>query len=306
MTSSPPLIRANAVRTRRPRARRVLIPALALAPFVLFCLAMAAYPFAHVVRMAFSKVTVTAVGFQFEWTGFQNLAAVFADPLAAQAIVNTVVFTIFAVAGSVVCGIVVAVLVDRAVTMLPIARNVIIWPAIITPVVVSVIWLLILSPTAGGLNKLLETFGFPTQTWLSSGPAAMASVVVVDVWHWTPIVFLFVYAALKAVDTEVLEAARVDGASESTIVFRIVLPLVMPAIAAVALIRMVMSIKVFDEMYVLTAGGPQGATTLVSQRIQLWFFQNLSYGEAAAFGLLIIVAVIIVFTVAVVLRGVRR
>lgn len=305
MTSSPQLIRADAARTRR-RGRRSLVPALALAPFVLFCLAMAAYPFAHVVRMAFSDVAVTAEGFQLEWTGFQNLLAVFADPLTAQTVVNTVIFTIFAVAGTLVCGIVVAVLVDRAVMMLPIARNVIIWPAIITPVVVSVIWLLILSPTAGGLNKVLETLGLPTQTWLNSGPAAMASVVVVDVWHWTPIVFLFVYAALKAVDPEILEAARVDGATETTIILRIVLPLVMPAIAAVAMIRMVMSVKVFDEMYVLTAGGPQGATTLVSQRIQLWFFRDLSYGEAAAFGLLIILTVIVVFTVALILRGARR
>ncbi|MDR2997872.1 MAG: sugar ABC transporter permease [Microbacterium sp.] len=295
----------SAARSRRPR-RRALLPALALAPFVLFCLAMAAYPFAHVVQMAFSEVTLTAAGFDFRWTGFANLAAVFADPLAAQAVINTVVFTILSVVGSLICGIIVAILVDRAIALLPLARNVIIWPAIITPVVVSVIWLLILSPTAGGLNKVLETIGLPAQNWLNSGPGAMASLVVVDVWHWSPIVFLFVYAALKALDTEVLEAARVDGASEGTIVFRIVLPLVMPAIAAVSLIRMVMGIKVFDEMYVLTAGGPQGATTLVSQRIQLWFFKDLNFGEAAAFGLLIIVAVVLVLTVVLVLRGARR
>ncbi|MFC4137608.1 MULTISPECIES: carbohydrate ABC transporter permease [unclassified Microbacterium] len=284
----------------------MLLPTVALAPFVLFCLAMAAFPFAHVVQMAFSEVTLTAAGFEFRWTGFENLVAVFADPLAAQAVINTVVFTILSVVGSLICGIIVAILVDRAIALLPLARNVIIWPAIITPVVVSVIWLLILSPTAGGLNKVLETIGLPAQNWLNSGAGAMASLVVVDVWHWSPIVFLFVYAALKALDTEVLEAARVDGASEGAIVFRIVLPLVMPAIAAVSLIRMVMGIKVFDEMYVLTAGGPLGATTLVSQRIQLWFFKDLNFGEAAAFGLLIIVAVVLVLTVALVLRGARR
>lgn len=305
MTSSAPPMPRIAARPRR-RHRRMLLPTVALAPFVLFCLAMAAFPFAHVVQMAFSEVTLTAAGFDFRWTGFENLVAVFADPLAAQAVINTVVFTILSVVGSLICGIIVAILVDRAIALLPLARNVIIWPAIITPVVVSVIWLLILSPTAGGLNKVLETIGLPAQNWLNSGAGAMASLVVVDVWHWSPIVFLFVYAALKALDTEVLEAARVDGASEGAIVFRIVLPLVMPAIAAVSLIRMVMGIKVFDEMYVLTAGGPLGATTLVSQRIQLWFFKDLNFGEAAAFGLLIIVAVVLVLTVALVLRGARR
>lgn len=305
MADSRRALMARGDQQRRPQ-RHSLTPTLALAPFVLFCLAMAAYPFANVVRMAFSHVELTHAGFTFYWNGLANLRAALSDPLTWQAVSHTVVFTLISDLGSLVAGVIVALLVDRAISVLPLARNVIIWPAITTPVVISVIWLLILSPTAGGLNKLLETLGLPAQNWLNSGFGAMASLVGVDIWHWSPVVFLFVYAALKSVDAELLEAARVDGASELSITLRITLPLVLPAIGAVALIRMVMGIKVFDEMYVLTAGGPHGATTLVSQRIQLWFFQDLNFGEAAAFGLLIILAVIVILTIALILRPVRK
>jgi multiple sugar transport system permease protein len=159
---------------------------------------------------------------------------------------------------------------------------------VIAPVVVSLMWLLILSPTAGGLNKLLETIGLPTQAWLNSGNGAMLSLIMVDIWHWTPVVFLFIYTALQSISDEVLEAGRVDGASEMQLLRHIVLPLVAPAVGAVAVVRIIMGIKVFDEMYLLTSGGPDGATTLVSQRVQLWFFQDLSFGKAAAFSILVV------------------
>jgi multiple sugar transport system permease protein len=156
------------------------------------------------------------------------------------------------------------------------------------------------------LNKVLTTFGLPEQAWLDTGPGAMASLVALDVWHWSPVVFLFLYTGLKGIGADVLEAARVDGASEAAVLRRIVLPLLMPAIGAVALVRVVMGVKVFDEMYLLTAGGPNGATTLVSQRVQLWFFQDLKYGDASAFSLLVIAITVVLMVVAVLSRRKAR
>ena len=261
---------------------------LALLPFLAFTLALVAAPVAQVIRMSLSHIDLKASGFSYQWSGLDNYIEVLSAGETWRAIWNTFVFVLATVTGSILVGLVAALLVNRAVYLLPVARNVLIWPAVIAPVVVSLMWLLILSPTAGGLNKLLETIGLPTQAWLNSGNGAMLSLIVVDIWHWTPVVFLFIYTALQSISDEVLEAGRVDGASEMQLLRHIVLPLVAPAVGAVAVVRIIMGIKVFDEMYLLTSGGPDGATTLVSQRVQLWFFQDLSFGKAAAFSILVV------------------
>lgn len=266
---------------------------LALAPFVLFGLGLLIYPMAQVVRMAFSDVAIRSGGFVWEWSGFANLHSVLASGTTWQVFGNTVLFVVATVASTVVVGFLLAVLVDRAVTMLPLARNILIWPAVIAPVIVSLMWLLILDPTAGGLNKILATFGIAGQGWLASGAGAMVAVIIVDTWHWTPVVFLFLYTALKAIDGSVLEAARMDGASELRIIRHVVLPILAPAIGAVVVVRIIMGIKAFDEMYLLTRGGPDGATTLVTQQVKTLFFDNLQLGPGAAFSLVVVVAVAI-------------
>lgn len=289
----------------RPRraAGRPLARALWLLPFLGFAVVFGAYPLLQVVRMAVSSVELSGGRFVWSFNGGANFPAVLGDGASWNALTNTLVFVIAAVAGTLVVGTVLALLVDRAVTTLPLARNLLIWPAVIAPVVVSLMWLLLLSPTAGGLNKFLATVGLPTQNWLDSGTGAMAAVIVVDVWHWSPVVFLFVYTALRAIDPALLEAARIDGARESQLLGRIVLPLLAPAIGAVTLVRIIMSVKAFDEMYLLTAGGPNGATTLVSQHIRDLFFVSLRFGEASAYGIVVVLLTAVVAGVALFARS---
>ena len=273
---------------RRSRAKRSPMVILALFPFLIFCTALGAFPLGQVVRMAFSNIDLDQTGFVYSWNGVDNFVRVLSSPHAWEAIGNTVVFVVLTVVGSIFVGLIAALLVNRAVLLLPLARNVLIWPAVIAPVVISLMWLLILSPTVGGINKLLVSLGLPAQQWLNSGPGAMISVVVVDIWHWTPIVFLFLYTALQSIGDEIMEAGRMDGANEQGLLRHIELPMIAPAIGAVAIVRIIMGVKVFDEMYLLTAGGPDGATTLVSQRVQLWFFHDLKFGDASAFSLIVV------------------
>lgn len=278
---------------------------MALVPFVVFGLVFAVYPIAQVARMALSDVQISGGQFLWEWNAPTNLFTVFRDDASWQALGNTVVFIVATVVLSLALGLALALLVDRSVLLLPIARNMIIWPAVVAPVIVSLMWLLILSPTAGGLNKVLRTFALPEQGWLGDGPTAMAAIVVIDVWHWTPVVFLFLYTALKAIDASTLEAARVDGAKELAVVRHIVLPALLPAIGAVIIVRIIMGVKAFDEMYLVTRGGPDGATTLVSQHIKTLFFDNLQLGEAAAFSLVVVMATALVLAVFLFMRSRR-
>ena len=163
-----------------------------------------------------------------------------------------------------------------------VAQNVLIWPAVVAPVVISVVWLLILSPQIGLLNRILVSFGLDPQTWLGESFGAMASIIVLDTWHWTPIVFLFVYTALRGIDAEILEAARMDGASYLRQIRDIILPLIAPALAGAAALRLVMGVKAFDEMYLLTFGGPGTATTVITIYLRAVFFDSFDYGYGAA------------------------
>jgi multiple sugar transport system permease protein len=275
---------------------------LATLPFAAFLLVFAAYPMAELVRMAVSDVRIQQGQFTWSFTGLSNFGRILEDPVATRSVVNTVVFIATTVPLTLLAGTVLAILVDRSALLAPIARNLALWPAVVAPVVVSLIWLLILSPSIGAMNKLLETVGLPRQGWLGSGTGAMASVILVDVWHWTPVVFLLVYTSLKAVNADLLEAARVDGASEMRLLWHIVLPLLVPTILAATLIRLVMGVKAFDEMYLLTKGGPGDATTLVSLHVRNVFFDRLELGYGAAFSLAVVLSV----ALALLLFGVTR
>ncbi|PFG29732.1 carbohydrate ABC transporter membrane protein 1 (CUT1 family) [Paramicrobacterium agarici] len=296
MTAAGELRKNPSTPRRRPRSlnRGRGFATIALAPFLAFLAVFALYPLGELVRLAFSDTQIVDGLFVSSSSGFANFAEVWADPTTQQSVVVTILFIAVTVIGTVGLGTTLALLVDRAGWSRALARNVFVWPAVVAPVVVSLMWLLLLSPTVGGFNKVLLNWGLPTQSWLNSESGAFLSVAVVDIWHWTPIVFLFVYAALQGVSKEVLEAARMDGATEWQITMRVVIPMLMPAILVVTLVRLVSSIKAFDEMYLLTRGGPNGATNIVSLHIRTLFFDQLEFGTAAALSVSVVAIVLAV------------
>lgn len=286
---------AAPARSKPRRRRRVWSPfgLLAILPFALFLIVFGVYPTVQLVRMAVSKVKIQQGTFQYEPAGLENFARIFSDPDIAQVVAVTVIFIVSAVVLTVALGTLLAVLLDRAPFMRRVARRVLIWPTVIAPVVVSVVWLLLLSPTIGAVNKVLLELGLPQQGWLGEPVGAMVSIIVVDVWHWTPLVFLLVYTALQSVDPEVLEAARVDGAAERQLIWQVVLPMIRPVILTATAVRLVMCVKAFDEMYLLTHGGPNNATNLISLSIRTIFFDRLEFGYGAAIGVAVILAFVL-------------
>lgn len=261
---------------------------IALLPFVAFLAIFAIYPLYEMARLSFMRTEVFDGEFLSEFNGLDNFGKIPNDPLALNAIRVTIMFSVLCVIITIILGIAGAILVQSSKKFKNLARNIFVWPAVVAPVVVSVMWLLILDPTVGLVNKILESIGQQPQIWLDSKTGAFISVVVVDVWHWTPVVFLFIYAGLNGINHEIIEAARVDGASERQIIRRITLPILLPTIAVIALLRTIMSIKAFDEMYLLTKGGPDGATSLISLYIRKIFVEILDFGYASALSLCIV------------------
>lgn len=276
---------------------------LALLPLIAFLVLFVVYPTLELVRMAFSDLTLAAGTFRWDFNGLANLYTALEDTVFQRALLNTFLFVAAAVVLQVMLGTLLAVLVERGRYLSVVARNVLVWPAIITPVAISVTWWLILNIEFGALNYLLDALGLPRQEWLASSTWALPTLVAVDVWHWTPIVFLLVLAGLANIDQVLYEAARIDGASEWTLFRHITLPLLAPVLVVAALTRIVLGFKVFDEIYLLTNGGPGNATEVISTYIQRVFFDQVRMGYGAFLGLTVVLLLLALFFA---LNSVRR
>lgn len=278
----------------------------ALLPLFIFLGIFVLYPMFELIRMSFSTVTASEGEFIWEFTGLQNFYTMLDDRIFHRALLNTLLFVAVTVVGQVTLGTMLAVLVERARFLVGIARNVLIWPAIITPVAISVTWWLILNIEFGLLNYVLEAVGLPEQSWLASPRWALIAVAVVDIWHWTPMVFLIVLAGMANIDQSLYEAARVDGASQWTIFLRITLPLLAPTLVVAAMVRTILGFKTFDEIYLITGGGPGVSSEVISTYIQGVFFEQTDFGYGAFLGLFVItllVALFLVYYGARVIRG---
>jgi sorbitol/mannitol transport system permease protein len=238
------------------------------------------------------------------FAGLSNYATVFTDERLRTAVVNTVVLTASVVILSVLIGLGLAILLDRRFPGRALARTLLIAPFLVMPIAAALIWKhAIYNPTYGllngSLNWLWQLFGAdqgPTVDWVSSYP--MSAVVVSLVWQWTPFMMLILLAGLQAQPGDVLEAARVDGASSLKIFRFITLPHLRQYLELSALLGSIYIVQTFDAVFTITQGGPGTATTNLPYEIYLTMFRKWEYGEAAAAGVVVVLGTIVVATFA--------
>jgi multiple sugar transport system permease protein len=144
----------------------------------------------------------------------------------------------------------------------------------------------------GVFNQILGLAGIAPVSWLGSTSLALWSVIFVDIWHWVPFVFLILFAAVEGLPREVLEAGRVDGATRWQLLRHVTLPLLMPAITVAFLFRSILAFKAFDEVYLLTGGGPGTSSELISLHLYRVFFEQNQLGYGAMLSVLTIVGVL--------------
>lgn len=304
-TNQPVAGLAVSTRVRPPAARPrwrggpTAFKYLAMVPLGVFFVALVAFPVGQLVWLSLGRVRLTAGHMLWTWAGLENYRRAASDEAFRSSLGHSLTFVVFTVVFTIVLGTGLALATDRLVRFRGALQNILLWPAVVAPVVISVMWLLILSPQIGLLNRILESLGQSPQAWLGDPTGAMAAVIAVDVWHWTPIVYLFVYTAMRGLDPSVLEAASIDGADYWQALRHVVLPLLRPAIAAAAAIRVVMGVKVFDEMYLLTFGGPGTATTVISIYLRSVFFEAFQYGYGAALSVCVVLLVVAVMLLAI-------
>ena len=276
----------------------------ALAPAAAVYLLLTVLPIANLVAMSLHDIRWEAGTARWTYSGLRHFAELGGDQLIRAGLSNTAVFAAGAVACEMVIGFFLALFVSRVVRGRVAYRTIFLLPILIPGIVIGAIWKLMYNPDFGVINQLFGLAGLAGRDWLGEKSLALASVIVVDIWHWTPFVFLLLLAAIESLPQDVVEAARVDGASAWQELRHVMLPMMLPAIAVTLLFRLIVSFKVFDEVYLLTGGGPGTATEVLSFTIYRRFFTEDRMGYGSAISVLTLFALALLILLA--LYGARR
>ncbi|MET7381500.1 sugar ABC transporter permease [Streptomyces sp. NPDC005526] len=295
--------RRPAARPLKPTGERAWRRRLPLLPALIFTIAVTQLPFVATLVISTFQWNILRPGDR-HFTGLSNYAFVFTDERLRNAVLNTVVLTASVVVLSMVLGLGLALLLDRHFLGRGLARTLLIAPFLVMPVAAALVWKHALyNPDYGLLNGTLnavyQLFGVanaPTVDWVSSFP--MPSLVVALVWQWTPFMMLILLAGLQAQPGDVLEAAKVDGASALQTFRLITLPHLRQYIELGIVLGSIFVVQTFDAVYTITQGGPGSQTTNLPYEIYLTMFRKFEYGQAAAAGVVVVIGSIVIATFA--------
>jgi len=253
----------------------------AVTPLLILVILLAVYPTIQLLRMSVSEVELIRSETNWTYVGLKHLQTLSNDLIFPIALKNTLVFVAVVVAVEMILALFLAILVSRTVRLSGFYKTIILFPLLIPTVAISAMWLLMYDFNIGFINNVLGLIGIESIVFLADAKMAMPSVMVVDIWNWTSFLFLLLLAGLESLPHDLPEAARIDGASESQIYRYVILPLLRPTLLTALVLRLIFAIKVFDEVYVLTSGGPGVATTLISPYIFDVFFGEFRWGYGA-------------------------
>jgi len=267
----------------RERHLRVLM----LAPTLLILAGLTLFPTVYMFTAAVQKVSPDP-DVPREFIGLGNFARILADPELHVAVKNTVVFTSIAVTLEFLLGLGLALLFDKYIRRLNFLKTILLVPMMIPPIAVALTWKLIYQPQFGVLNELMFRLGLPSQAWAGDVNLAMGTIIAADVWEWTPFIFLLMLAGLASLPSEPYEAAQVDGASAWRQFWDLTVPFLKPVIAIALILRIMDALRLFDLVFILTVGGPAGATETLSLYVFKVAFTFVDIGYAAAISLVIL------------------
>lgn len=271
------------------RAQGRIRPWLWILPALLFLFVFLVYPTLNTLVLSFQD------RFSREFIGLANYEYFFTNSRTLESLRNSALWVVFMTAGVVGLGLLIAVLVDR-VRYEPVAKSVIFVPLAISFVAAAIIWqfMYLFRPPGteqnGTLNALLGVIGAGPVSWIQTEPWNNFALIFVGVWMWTGFAMVILSAGLKGISAELLEAARVDGATEWHVFRNIILPLLMPTIFVVGTTIVITALKSFDVIYTMTAGN--FGTQVVAFQMYQEMFVNNHAGRASAVAIVLLVAII--------------
>ena len=222
------------------------------------------------------------------FVGLDNYIALFRTSLFGASVLRTIEFAVGSLVLELGLGYGLALLLHHDRLGFGVLRVLLVMPVLLTPAVVALIWSYMYDPNIGIIQFLASSLGLSVRPWLSDVNTAMPAVIIVNVWEWTPFAFLVFVAGMKSVSPAILEAAMIDGAGPWAIGFHILLPLLWPVIAIVALLLTIDNLKGFDLIYVMTSGGPGVSTYTLPIMIWNQGFGSYQMGTACAIAVVLL------------------
>jgi len=269
------------------RNLRFIFPAPALA----FVLVMMVFPVLYTLGLSFTNWNLTS-GMPLKFVGLRSFARILAEPRFLDALWRTLLLTFGSVAIETVLGLILALALNRDFFGKGFLKLVLLLPLVATPVAIGIVWNLFYDPTIGLANFALSLAGLPRSDWVYGAATVLPSLMIVDVWQWTPMITLVVLSGLAGLSSEPYESARVDGADEWQIFWGITLPMVMPTVLTAMILRTVDALKTFDIIYAMTGGGPGYASETLNVMAFKYSFEYFRMGQASVL-LVILFAVVL-------------
>jgi len=267
-----------------------------LLPALVFTFIITQLPFVVTIFYSLESWNLVRPGSR-HFVGLSNYAQVFTDSQFRGVTLNTVVLTVGSVLIAVALGLLLALMLNRAFPGRGVVRTLLITPFLITPVAAALLWkTTLLDPTYGLVNFVLSPFGAGKTDWISSFP--LTAVIMAVVWQWTPFMMLLILAGLQSQPDDVLEAAGVDGATSFAIFREITIPHLRRFIELGIVLGTIYLINVFDQIYMMTQGGPGIASSNLPFYIYQRAFLGFDIGQAAAMGVVVAILTTIVSTFA--------
>ena len=299
MTASPP--RDRSPRGPLTRQQRRLFW-LFLVPGLTYLIGVRIAPAAFTLALSFSDWNLVRAQAP-HFVGLANYARLAQHGPFLEAVGRTVVFAVVATSLELLLGLAVALFVNRELRGRTALRAILLTPMVITPAVVGLIWYILYHKSIGPLNWFLSLVGVPAVNWLTDPAIALASLILTDLWHWTPFMFLLALSALQVVPNELYEAAAVDGATRLQAFRSVTLPLIRDTLMVGCILRSMDAFEIFAEPFVMTGGGPGRALETVSLFIYKSAFTFFEMGYAGA---MIAVSILLIASVySIYLRQVR-
>lgn len=272
-----------------------LTPYMFMAPAAVIMAMALLYPLMYMIWGSFRDWNPSQTIGEAEFVGLNNYITLWNDPNFHESLGVTLRFAFFVVGFEMLIGVGLALLLDRNIRGMSVLRTLFILPMMIAPVVVGLMWRYMYHPTVGTFNRFLDDLGLSKVDWL--GQHALGSIIIADIWQWTPFIFILSLAALQSLPRSALEAARIDGATAWQQIIYIKLPLMMPVLIVTCLLRLIDAFKVLEVILVMTEGGPGLSTEILALRISRTATEFRELGVAAAMSNYLLL-LLLAFTVA--------
>jgi multiple sugar transport system permease protein len=296
MDATPTAVGQSLLTRLGPQNKKVF-PWVLMAPTILLLAGIGIFPFIYALVLAGYNIILSKPYLKHIFVGLYQYQALVQDPDFWHALKLTFVFTVEAVFLEFWFGLALALLFKRHLVGKSLMRVFILLPMIITPLVVGLIWRYMFFPGAGlvtyYVGGLLSHFGVTSLPFLADPAWALQTVIFVDVWEWTPFMFLILSAGLASIPAQPYEAAEIDGASSWRVFWTITMPLLRPSILIALVIRTMDAFRTFDTIRVMTQGGPGDSTTTLNVWLTKVGFEFFDASKAAALSLMMMLMIIV-------------